>query len=64
MRDDYYSAAWADNRKHLSLAIGTAIHKVIHAIGKGLARQNAYDFDAPWRQRSRAGKPDDCQTAA
>ena len=64
MHDDYYSAAWADNRKQLSTAIAAAIHKVAHTISKGLARQNAYDFDAPWRRQPRPAKPADCHTAA
>ena len=64
MRDDYYSAAWADNRKQLSSALGTVIHKVTQVIADGLARQNAYDFDAPWRRQPRPAKSNDCHTAA
>jgi hypothetical protein len=57
MRDDFYSPAWADNHHRLSDDIHAAIHKVARVIGTGLARQNAYDFDAPWRKRPGTAKP-------
>ena len=53
MRDDFQSAAWAANHQRLS----AAIHKAIRAVSDGLARQNAYDFDAPWRRSDSARKP-------
>ena len=63
MRDDYYSAAWADNRKHLSTTIAAAIHKVIRGMNDVFAWKHAYDFDAPWRRQPRPSKSTDCHTA-
>ncbi|MES1975963.1 MAG: hypothetical protein V4472_26180 [Pseudomonadota bacterium] len=56
MRDDFSSSAWADNHSRVSDALHAAIHKVSRVIGDGLARQNAYEFEAPWRSRASATK--------
>ncbi len=64
MRDDYYSAAWADNRKELSMTITATIHKLIGKTAEVFAWKHDHDFDAPWRRQPRAAKPTDCHTAA
>jgi len=59
MRDDFYSAAWAGNRQHLSAAIGEIAHKLgadIYAAFESLNRRN---YEAPWRvarRRPAAGR--------
>jgi len=63
MRDDYYSAAWTDNRKQLSTTIVAAIHKVVQGMNQVFAWKNAYDFDAPWRHQSQPARREDCHTA-
>ena len=45
MRDDFESAAWADNHHHLNRALRRSLHKVYYAF----KRLNAIEYDAPWR---------------
>lgn len=51
MRDDYLSRDWADHHHRTSGGLAA----LFAAIGTGLARLNAYEFDAPWRRD--AGEP-------
>jgi len=48
MRDDYLSAEWSSGHHQLS----AAIHKAIKLVAQSFDRLNAYQFDAPWRDRS------------
>lgn len=46
MNDDYLGHDWADN--HAKASDGIAAF--FAAIGEGLARLHAIQFDAPWKQ--------------
>ncbi len=45
MQSDFEGSTWADNRHHLSEAVGAAIDKLYYAFKRLQARQ----YDAPWR---------------
>jgi hypothetical protein len=47
MRDDFYSAAWAEHHGRLS----GAIHKAIRTLAQSMEWLNRYQFSAPWRQQ-------------
>lgn len=44
MRDDFHSQAWADNHRHLSVAI----HKLVRALAETFDKLQSYQFEAPW----------------
>ncbi len=48
MRDDYLTQDYADRRPTMTASIAA----LFRAIGIGLARLNARQFDAPWRPRA------------
>ena len=53
MKDDFLSRDWADSHHDFSKGVAA----LFKCIAVGLARANAYQFDAPWRRtekRSRA----------
>ena len=49
MRDDYYSASWAQHHGKLS----AAIHKAIGTLMQSMEALNRYQFSAPWREQPR-----------
>ena len=49
MRDDFYSASWAQHHRQLS----AAIHKAIGTVMQSLEWLNRYQFSAPWREQPR-----------
>lgn len=58
MTDPFLTRDWADQHERFSDHIAAAIGKVLETIRVGLARGNAYDFDAPWQHDAkRSRKP-------
>ena len=45
MSNDYDSAVWADQHRHVSVALAQLFKGIMHAF----KRLNAIEYDAPWR---------------
>lgn len=53
MNHDFYGPAWADNHAKLGDAIALFLAAGVHGIGAAFERLHAYQYDAPWRHRTR-----------
>ena len=53
MNHDFYGPAWADNHAKLGDAFAAFFAAAARAIGGAFERLNAYQYDAPWRRRTK-----------
>ena len=56
MNHDFYGPAWADNHAKLGDAVASFFVAAARAIGGAFERLHAYQYDAPWRYRTRRVK--------